>query len=140
MDDVDEGVHGAAVGQEIVDEQHPLAGVQELFGHEDIIGTLALGEGLDLADVHVPGDVLGLVFLGKDHGGVAKGRGGQASNANARSLDGQDPVHGTSLESLPERLADGLEKRHIHLVVQEAVDLQYLVAAPYFSVPQDPLL
>ena len=70
MDQVNQGAQGAAVGQEIVDEQDPFPGVQKLLGDENGIGTLALGEGL--LRYTVPSMFLVLFFLAKTTGTWSK--------------------------------------------------------------------
>ena len=115
-------------------------GVQKLLGDENGIGTLALGEGLHLAEIHVPVDVFGLVLLGENHWHVVKGRRGQAGDADAGGLNGENPVHLTSCEPPAEFPSDLLQEGHVHLVVEKAVHLEHLVVSPDLSVPLNPLL
>ena len=52
--------------------------------------------------------------------------GGHAGDGNAGSLDGQDLVHAVIFKNAVELLTDLVQQVHVQLVVQKAVDLQYV--------------
>ena len=81
-----------------------------------------MGEGLHLGGVHLPGDVLGFILLGKEHGN-AKLLGHHTGNANARGLDGEDFRHVVVGKQPCPLLAHLRKESHVHLVVEEAVHL-----------------
>ena len=63
---------------------------------------------------------------------------GKGSNTDAGRLDGNDFGDGRSVETAAEFTPDLIQQRHIHLVVERAVHLEY-AAFFHLPVPQDPL-
>ena len=64
FDDVDQTLQGAAVGQKIVDDQHPVIGTEEFFGYDDFV-DMSLGEGGDFCRINFTIDIDGLGFFGE---------------------------------------------------------------------------
>ena len=120
----DQTLQGAAVGQEIIDDQQMIFFLQELLGHDDHVLVL-VGKGLHLSDVHITINVDGLGLLGKDHR-HAKFLCNEAGNADAGSLDGHDLGDGLVCEPAVELPTDLLHQVNIHLVIQKAVHLQHI--------------
>ena len=134
---VNQALEGRAVGQEVVDDQHPVLRQQKLLGHDDVVHP-AVGEGLHLGGVHVPGDVFGLVLLGEDHRAIKKLR-SHARDPDPRCLDGQNLGNSAVSKQAQELPAHVLKQFYIHLVVEKAVHLQH-AALPDLSVGADALL
>ena len=118
-----QSLQGGAVGQKVVNEQHLVPRTQELLGHDDVIHP-AVGKGLHLRGVHLTGDVLGLVLLGKDHRTIKKLR-GYTCDPDPRCLDGQNLGNPAVPKQAQELLAHFLEQLHVHLMIQKAVHLQH---------------
>ncbi len=121
----DQTVQRLAVRQKIIDEQHVLAGVQILFRHNDG-ELLLLGEGIDGGDVLVAVKVDGLRLLGEHHRHIAEMLGGDAGDADAGSLDGQDLVDLLACEMLGPCRSHTVEQAHIALVVKKRVHLEHV--------------
>ena len=68
---LDQPLHRLAIGEEIINEQHMLAGVQEALGHDDREFAL-LGERVHLRDILVAVKIDGLRFLGEHDRHVAE--------------------------------------------------------------------
>ena len=117
-------LQGAAIGKKIVDNQKVVVAVQELFGDDDLI-LIFMGEGFHLCHIHLPIQVDGFGFLGKDHG-HAEFLGYKAGDANAGGFNGQNLGDRTVCEAALEFPADFLHQRNVHLVIQKAVYLQYI--------------
>ena len=63
---VDQTEQRVALGKKIVDDQHAVALVEKLLGHDHVIGR-AVGVGLDLGLIDRRGDVFGLCLFGKQN-------------------------------------------------------------------------
>ena len=113
-----------AVGKEIVDDQHVVVFRQKLLGNHNGILVL-VGKGFHLSGVGITGNVDGLGLLCKEQR-YFELLCYRISNSNAGSLNGEDFVDGLALESLVEFLADLIHQGNIHLVIEKAVNLQYI--------------
>ena len=95
---------GAAVGQEVVDDENVVLGGEELLGDDDIINFL-VGEGLDLRLVVVVVQVDAHGLFGEHHRHIAEMLGGHACDANAGRFDGQDLIDAQMTETTVDLLA-----------------------------------
>ena len=77
-------------------------------------------------------------LFGEDDGNAAEMLRGNGSNTDAGRLDGNDFGDGRSVETAAEFTPDLIQQRHIHLVVEKAIHLEY-AAFFHLPVPQDPL-
>ena len=123
--DVDQTVQCVALGQEVVKDQHMLALLEEALGHDDGVLPL-LGEGVDAGRVLVAVKVDGLGLLGEDHRHVPEVAGGQAGDADAGCLDGQNLVDPVTGEQAGPFSAHVVEEPHVALMVEEGVHLEYI--------------
>ena len=62
--DIQQALHGLAVCQKVVQNQHTVAGVQKLFGQGDVI-LAAIGKGLHLGGIDLAVNVLALGLFGE---------------------------------------------------------------------------
>ena len=85
-DQGDEAQHGAALGEEVVDEQDTVIRAEEARRHDDIVVAL-MGKRGDLGGQDFAVDVARLGLLGEDNR-HAEMLCGDARDADARSLDG----------------------------------------------------
>ena len=90
----------------------------------DIVVAL-MGKRGDLRSQDLAVNVARLGFLGKDdrHAEMLRG---DASDADARSLDGQDFGDAPVAEAAIELLAQLIDERDIRLMVQKGIDLEHL--------------
>ena len=123
--EADQAVQRLAVRQEIVDEQHVLAGIQILLRDDDR-KLLLLGEGVDGGDILVAVEVDGLRLLGEHDRHVIEMLGRAAGDADAGSLDGQDLVDLLACEMLGPCRSHTVEQAHITLVVKKRVHLEHV--------------
>ena len=135
---LDKTVQGAAVGQEVIDQEHVLALMQELLGHDNV-EVLLLGEGVNGGAVLLAVEVDGLILLGKHHRDVAKVARHHACDADAGGLDGENLVDLLSRKEPRPLGAHAVEELHVALMVEERVDLKD-VAFLYRAVLGDVLL
>ena len=77
-------------------------------------------------------------LFGEDDGNAAEMLRGNGSNTDAGRLDGNDFGDVRSVETAAEFTPDLIQQRHIHLVVEKAIHLEY-AAFFHLPVPQDPL-
>ena len=84
-----------------------------------------MGEGLHLGNIQIAVDVDGLALFGKDHR-YAKLPGNHNGDSDAGGFNGEHLVNGLMAKTVLELPRDLLHEDHIHLVVQEAVYLQYI--------------
>ena len=115
---------GAAVGQEVVDDENMVLGGEELLGDDDIINFL-VGEGLDLRLVVVVVQVDAHGLFGKHHRHVEL-TGHHSRDADAAGLDGEHLVDGFAVEQALPLLCHLAEQRDVHLMVDEAVHLEHV--------------
>lgn len=120
--DIQQTLHGLAVGEEVVQNQHLVRGGEKLLGQRDVI-IAAIGVGMNGGGVDLAVNVLALGLLGKDDRYVEMPR-GHAGDGDAGCLDGQNLVDAVVLEDAVELLADLVQQVYVQLVVQKAVDLQ----------------
>ena len=114
-----------AVGEEVVDHQHVVVGVQVLGRDGD--GALGLlGEGEHLGDVQVVLQGQRLVLAGEDHRD-AQLQAGHDRRGDAGSLDGDDLGDALVAEAHGERVTDLLHQLRVDLVVEKGVDLEYVL-------------
>ena len=99
-----------------------LAALEEALGHDDLVGA-ALRVAADLRAVLLAVEVLGLGLAGEHDGHVAKVRGGDARDADAGGLDGQDLVDLLAGEQARPLGAHLVIEGDVALVVEEAVHL-----------------
>ena len=123
---VHEAFDGAAVGQEVIDDEHVVRRVQVLFGHNDAV-HIVMRERLDFRGVHVGVHVAAGGLFREQHRHPHMHR-RQAGHADTRRLDGQDLVDGPVGKEPLELSAQLAEERYIDLVVQETVHLQHIAA------------
>ena len=111
-----------AVGEEIVDEQHAVAGVDELrLERELVAGVLGEGKDLRLDDALLQDAGLGL--FEDDHRHIQRLR-GHHRRGDARGLDGGHAGDAVILEEAGKLRAHFAHKVHIHLVVQKGIHQQ----------------
>ena len=115
-----------------------LAGGQEALGHDDAV-VAAVGVGVDLGAVLAAVQVDRLGLAREDHGHVAKLLGGDAGEADAGGLDGQDLVDGLAVEQSAPLLGHVRVQLDVAAVVEEAVDLEH-IALTDDSLTRDALL
>ena len=115
---------GAAVGQEVVDDENVVLGGEELLGDDDIINFL-VGEGLDLRLVVVVVQVDAHGLFGEHHRHVELA-GHHSRDADAAGLDGEHLVDGLAIEQALPLLCHLAEQRNVHLMVDEAVHLEHV--------------
>ena len=77
-------------------------------------------------------------LFGEDDGNAADYVRGNGGNTDSGRLDGNDFGDGRSVETAAEFTPDLIQQRHIHLVVEKAIHLEY-AAFFHLPVPQDPL-
>ena len=118
---------GAAVGQEIVDDEDMVFRGEELFGDDDVI-DLFVGEGLDLGLVIVVVQIDAHGLFGKDHRHIELA-GDHCCNADAAGFNGQHFVDGLACKQALPLFCHLAEQRDVHLVVDEAVHLQHVALA-----------
>ena len=113
---------GVAVGQEVVDEKHSVLRAEVFAAHAHGV-VLAFGEGMDGGAEHVFHGA-GFLFLGKYHRElqqVAHHDGG----GNAAGLNGDDFVDACRGKAPHELDRHRAHETCVHLVINEAVHLQY---------------
>ena len=120
----DQALQGAAVGQEVVDDQNVLPLMEELLGHDNLFLVL-MGEGLHLGNKHVAINVDGLGLLGEHHGN-AEFLSHKCGNTDTGGLDGQDLGDGLMTKTALEFPTDFLHQGDIHLVIQKTVNFQHI--------------
>ena len=96
-----------------------------------------MGKGLHLGGPNVAGDVQRLVFLRK-YNRAPKILCSNACYTDPGCLDGQDFVDPAVMEQTLEFLCHFHKEAHVHLMIQEAVDLENAALAHY-AVPADAL-
>ena len=135
--DLDQARHGAAVGHEVVDDEHVVVLADELLGDDDV-ERAPVREALDAGAIHGAVEVDALALLREHHGG-AEDLADDRGDADAGGLDGEDLVDGLVGEvALPfARHLD--EELDVHLMVEERVDLQH-VAVLHHAVLADAIL
>ncbi|MCY1432533.1 hypothetical protein D9M71_485340 [compost metagenome] len=113
------------MGEEVVDDQHPLARLQVAGGDGD--GALhLLGEGVHLCAQQRAGERQRLL-LAREHQRHAQRQCGHQRRGDARDLDGHHLVDALVAEAASEFGADPLHQHGIDLMVEEGVDLQHLL-------------
>ena len=137
LDDVDEALHGIALGHEVVDDQHPVLGTQPLLGHDEGHFFL-IGIGEDLALIQAALDIVALGLLGEHHGNAVflGTHRGQRDAAGLRRQHHGDVLH---IEILGELIGQLAHKGGVHPVIQETVHLDD-VAGQDLTFPADALL
>src|SRR5690606_16891449 len=126
LDDVYQRLKCLAAGEEVIDDEHPVVGVQELRrDHQQHVATLRRrGRGLDV-DRLLHRDWLALAGI---HDGQLHGYAGCEGRADAGDLGGEDARRAAVLES-PGELAPHFGHEYgVHLVVEDAVDLEAAAA------------
>lgn len=134
--DVDEALEGAAVGEEVVDDEDVVV-AREVFLCEDDVVDAFVGEGFDFGVVHVAVKVDALGFLGEDDGYVEILR-GDAGDADATGFDGEYFRDWDVCEAALEFFANLVDEGDVHLMVEEAVDFQD-VARLHDAISEDAL-
>ena len=124
MGDVDQSFQRTAVRKEIINDQQGVICMQLLLGDNDIV-VAVVGIGMDDGVVDLIGDVAGTGFFGKYHRHL-KVQTGDDGNTDPAGFDCQDLVDGRSFKQTFELFSHFVEKRDVHLVIQEAVDLQHV--------------
>ena len=120
--DIQQALHGLAVGKKVVQNQHLVSRGEELLGEGDIVIT-AVGIRMYGGSVNIAVDVLALGLLGKDHRHIEM-PGCHAGDGNAGCLDGKNLVDAVVFENAIELLTDLIQQFNIQLVVQKAVDFE----------------
>ena len=123
---------GIAVGQEVIDEENVVFGGEVFLADDDGVVSL-LGERTHRRDKHVI-HCRGFLLFGK-HNGQFHEVSQHDGRCYARGLDGQYLVDGRIGEAPYELYGYLLHQVRVHLVVDEAVHLQYAatVAAAVFQ-------
>ena len=124
-----------AVGEEIVDEQYAVAGVDELrFERELVAGVFGEGKDLRLDDALLQDAGLGL--FEDDHGHIQRLR-GHHCRGDARSLDGGHAGDALARKQAGELRAHFAHQVHIHLMVQKGIHQQNILreGAPVAQYP-----
>lgn len=93
---------------------------------------------MDLGGIQRTVQIARTRLFGEDDGNAAEMLRGNGGNTDAGRLDGNDFGDGRSVETAAEFTPDLIQQRHIHLVVEKAVHLEY-AAFFHLPVPQDPL-
>ena len=125
--DVQQAFHGFAVGQKIVQDQHPVGRAQELFGQRDLI-IAAIGIGVYGGGENVAVDVAALGFFG-EHDRDAEMPRRHAGDGDAGRLDRQDLVDAVVFKNAVEFGPDRIQQLDVQLVVQKTVHLQHIAGA-----------
>ena len=120
----DQTQHRAALGEEVIDEQNAIVRAEEAGGNDDVVVAL-MGEGGDLRGQDFTVDVARLCFLGEYHRNTKMLR-GDACDSDAGSLDGQDFGDAAVTEAAEELLAQFIDQRNVHLMIEESVDLEHI--------------
>ena len=116
-------LHRLTVGEEIINEQHMLARIEEPLGHDDRELAL-LGERVHLRDILVAVKVDGLRLLGKHDRHIAEMTRRDTRDTDAGSLDGQDFVDLFAGEQPRPFLSHVVEQLDITLMVEERVHFE----------------
>ena len=90
--DSEQTAQSAAVGEEVVDDEHMVVGPEKTGGDDDVVDAV-VGEGLDARGIHRAIQVDGLGLL-REHHGHAEMMRHHGGDADARGLDGEDLVNG----------------------------------------------
>lgn len=93
---------------------------------------------MDLGGIQRTVQIARTRLFGENDGNAAEMLRGNGGNTDSGRLDGNDFGDGRSVETAAEFTPDLIQQRHIHLVVEKAVHLEY---AAFFHLPvlQDPL-
>ena len=119
--EVDDAEGRVAVGQEVVDEQHPVALAEVVSADADVVVPV-LGEGVDSGGEHVVHGAR-LLFLG-EHDRQFHQVAGHDGRGDSARLDRENLVRPAAAEPSDEFLGYGSHQLRVHLMVDEAVHFQ----------------
>ena len=137
LDQFARALRGLAVGQEVVDEEYPVATLDEL-GLQGQLIVVALGEGEHAGLQNVLGQDAGSGFLHHDEGETHR-HGGHRGGHDAGGFDRHHAGCPGILEQPGEFLTDLAHQFHVHLVVEEGVHEED-VLAERLAAFENPLL